>query len=54
MAKPGHPALNMYLTTFRANDFARGAAIAMLLFFLAALFIIPYLINSYRNKDERA
>lgn len=50
----GHPALNMYLTTFRANDFARGAAIAMLLFFLAALFIIPYLINSYRNKDERA
>nr|WP_321981600.1 sugar ABC transporter permease [uncultured Cohaesibacter sp.] len=50
----GHPALNMYLTTFRANDFARGAAIAMLLFFLAALFIIPYLISSYRNKDERA
>lgn len=46
----GHPALNMYLTTFRANDFARGAAIAIILFCIAATFIIPYLVNSYRQR----
>ena len=52
-AETGHPALNMYLTTFRANDFARGASIAMVLFFLATLFIIPYLVSSYRQRKER-
>jgi glucose/mannose transport system permease protein len=46
----GHPALNMYLTTFRANDFAKGAAIAIILFVIAATFIIPYLMNSYRQR----
>lgn len=49
----GHPALNMYLTTFRANDFARGAAIAIILFCIAALFIIPYLVSSYRQRRAR-
>jgi glucose/mannose transport system permease protein len=49
----GHPALNMYLTTFRANDFARGAAIAIILFLIAATFIIPYLISSYRQRRVR-
>jgi glucose/mannose transport system permease protein len=49
----GHPALNMYLTTFRANDFARGAAIAIILFLIAATFIIPYLISSYRQRRTR-
>lgn len=46
----GHPALNMYLTTFRANDFAVGAAIAIVLFLVAATFIIPYLIGQYRQR----
>lgn len=49
----GHPALNMYLTTFRANDFARGAAIAIILFCIAGTFIIPYLISSYRQRRTR-
>ncbi len=49
-AETGHPALNMYLTTFRANDFAKGAAIAIILFLIAATFIIPYLISSYRQR----
>lgn len=49
----GHPALNMYLTTFRANDFAKGAAIAIILFLIAATFIIPYLISSYRQRRTR-
>ncbi len=46
----GHPALNMYLTTFRANDFAKGAAIAIVLFLIAATFIIPYLVSNYRQR----
>ena len=49
----GHPALNMYLTTFRANDFARGASIAIILFIIAATFIIPYMISSYRQRRNR-
>jgi glucose/mannose transport system permease protein len=49
----GHPALNMYLTTFRANEFSRGAAIAIILFLIAATFIIPYLISSYRQRRTR-
>jgi glucose/mannose transport system permease protein len=49
----GHPALNMYLTTFRANDFSKGAAIAIVLFFIAATFIIPYMVSSYRQRRVR-
>ena len=49
-AETGHPALLMYLTTFRANNFAKGAAIAVVLFILAATFIIPYLVSSYRQR----
>ncbi|WP_419785569.1 carbohydrate ABC transporter permease [Pseudodesulfovibrio sp.] len=49
----GHPALNMYLTTFRANDFARGAAIAVVLFLVAATFIIPYLVSQYKQQRRR-
>lgn len=48
----GHPALNMYLTTFRANDFAKGAAIAIVLFCIAATFIIPYLVTSYKERRQ--
>ena len=51
-AETGHPALNMYLTTFRANDFAKGAAIAIVLFMMAALFIVPYLISQYRQRKR--
>lgn len=52
-AETGHPALNMYLTTFRANDFAKGAAIAIILFLLAAMFIIPYMVSSYKERRAR-
>lgn len=51
-AQTGHPALNMYLTTFRANDFAKGAAIAIVLFMVAALFIVPYLVSQYRLRKR--
>ncbi|NDV20687.1 ABC transporter permease subunit [Pseudodesulfovibrio sp. JC047] len=52
-AETGHPALNMYLTTFRANDFAQGAAIAIVLFLVAAMFIVPYLVSQYRQRGRR-
>ncbi len=49
-AETGHPAVLMYLTTFRANDFAKGAAISIVLFLVASLFIIPYLVSSHRSR----
>ena len=49
-ASTGHPSVLMYLVTFRANNFANGAAISVILFLMAALFIIPYLIQSYRAR----
>lgn len=49
-ASTGHPSVLMYLVTFRANNFALGAAISVILFLMAALFIIPYLIQSYRSR----
>ncbi|MBG0788965.1 MAG: sugar ABC transporter permease [Desulfovibrionaceae bacterium] len=52
-AETGHPALNMYLTTFRANEFATGAAIAIVLFLIAATFIVPYLVSQYRERGRR-
>jgi glucose/mannose transport system permease protein len=55
MSKPdnpatGHPSVDMFLTTFRGNNFAMGAAMAVLIFFIASLFIIPYVIYSARQK----
>ena len=49
-ASTGHPALAMYLTSFRANEFSKGAAIAIVLFLIAATFIVPYLIGQYRQR----
>jgi len=49
----GHPSVRMYLTTFRANKFALGAAMAVILFFLAACFIIPYMVNSHKARRVR-
>ncbi len=46
----GHPSLLMYLTTFRANQFAKGASIAVVLFILAAIFIVPYIVSSYQGR----
>jgi len=46
----GHPSIDMYLTTFRANQFASGAAMAVILFILAALFIIPYMVHTHRER----
>lgn len=46
------PALLMYLTAFRGNEFAKGAAIGMVLLILVAAVIIPYLATSLRRSER--
>jgi len=47
------PALLMYLRSFRANRFAEGAAIAIVLLIMVATVIIPYLRSSLKGEVER-
>jgi glucose/mannose transport system permease protein len=44
------PAFYMFEATFRGNQFAIGAAIAMILLFLVALVVVPYLRFSLRRE----
>jgi glucose/mannose transport system permease protein len=44
------PALLMYITTFRGNQFAKGAAIGVILLLLVALIILPYLRSQLRRE----
>lgn len=46
------PSLNMFQTTFQANAFAQGAAIAIVLLLVIAVFIIPYLISTLRQGED--
>lgn len=55
MAGPDHaptsvPALSMFLSTFRGNQVAVGASIAVMLLILVSLLIVPYLVTSFRAK----
>ncbi len=45
------PGLNMFITTFRQNLFARGAAIATVLLLMVAVLIVPYLV--WQTREER-
>lgn len=45
------PGVYMFETTFRGNYYANGAAIAIIMLLLIAVFIVPYLWNS-RKGDE--
>ena len=47
------PALLMYLRSFRANRFADGAAIAMVLLILVATVIVPYLRSALKGEVRR-
>lgn len=47
------PALLMYLRSFRANQFADGAAIAVILLILVAAVIVPYLWSQLRGEAAR-
>jgi glucose/mannose transport system permease protein len=46
------PALLMYITTFRGNQFAKGAAIGVILLLMVALIILPYLTSQLRKGDH--
>lgn len=48
------PGLNMFFTTFRGQEFGRGAAIAMVMLIMVAVVIIPYLISSFRGESKRS
>jgi glucose/mannose transport system permease protein len=39
----------MYITTFRGNQFAKGAAIGVILLLLVAVIILPYLASQLRR-----
>lgn len=46
------PGINMYLTSFRANNFSLGAAIAVIMLLMVALIIVPYLVNQFRTEVQ--
>ncbi|PZC52930.1 MULTISPECIES: carbohydrate ABC transporter permease [unclassified Mesotoga] len=46
------PAIYMFETTFRANKYATGSAIAIVMLLMVAVVIIPYLASSFR-KEKR-
>ncbi|WP_424951060.1 carbohydrate ABC transporter permease [Deinococcus sp.] len=47
------PALLMYITSFRQNAFAVGAAIGTVLLLLVAAIIVPYLASQFRTEEAR-
>lgn len=46
------PAINMWQTTFDGMNFARGAAIGILLLISVAILIIPYLSFSMKSEEQ--
>lgn len=44
------PAVLMYLTTFRGNQLAKGAAIATILLLMVSALIIPYMASTLRQR----
>ncbi|MEW6421079.1 MAG: sugar ABC transporter permease [Deinococcota bacterium] len=46
------PALLMYIYAFQGNQFAKGAAIGMVLLVLVAAVIVPYLASQFRRNDR--
>jgi glucose/mannose transport system permease protein len=46
------PAFFMFDTTFRGNNFAQGAGIAVILLVMVAVLIVPYLIYSTRTEAQ--
>lgn len=43
------PGVYMFETTFRANNYANGAAIAVIMLLFVSLFIVPYLLTNRRG-----
>ncbi len=46
------PGILMFTTAFRANQFAKGAAIAVVMLLMVAVVIVPYLVSTLRSEVE--
>jgi glucose/mannose transport system permease protein len=46
------PGVLMFVTAFRGNQFAKGAAIAMVMLIMVAMVIVPYLVSTLRSEQE--
>ncbi len=46
------PALLLYINAFQGNQFAKGAAIGIVLLILVAIVIVPYLASQLRRSDR--
>jgi len=46
------PGILMFMTSFRGNQFAKGAAIAMVMLLMVAVIIVPYLVSTLRSEQE--
>jgi glucose/mannose transport system permease protein len=46
------PGLNMFFTTFRGQEFGRGASIAIIMLIMVAVVIVPYLVTSLRSETK--
>ncbi len=51
-ARTDVPALLMFITSFRGNQFAKGAAIGVVLLLLVALIVLPYLRSQLREGAQ--
>jgi len=47
------PGVLMFVTAFRGNEFAKGAAIAVVMLLMVAVVIVPYLVSTLRAERER-
>ena len=47
------PAVYMWVTTFDATNFGKGAAIAAILLIVTAIIVIPYLVSVYKGEKTR-
>ena len=45
------PGVYMFEATFQGNFYAEGAAIAIIMLLLVAIFIVPYLISSRKGES---
>jgi len=51
-ARTDVPALLMFITSFRGNQFAKGAAIGVVLLLMVALIVVPYLRSQLREGAQ--
>lgn len=47
------PAIYMFETTFRANKYATGSAIAIIMLVMVAVVIVPYLVSSMKREVSK-